>query len=195
MALQWTFLGAFVLGLILAVRYMIVGVEKASRSAPAGPPSVAAFRGPGETTSEYRTRVVFPSVAGFALAFGLVGYALTRLTALDPVPRLVIATAAGLVGVGAALALILSWAVPSAKRDVVDVRFTLMGHLARVTRAIGRTEQEAGEIEYQVDDVHYTVSALSLEGEPLAVGTEVVIERVENGHAYVEPWLQVEKRL
>jgi hypothetical protein len=64
-----------------------------------------------------------------------------------------------------------------------------------VTRAIGRTEQEAGEIEYQVDDVHYTVSALSLEGEPLAVGTEVVIERVENGHAYVEPWLQVEKRL
>ena len=193
MALQWTFLVAFLLGLILAVRYMIIGVEKASRSAPPGPPAVAAFRGPGESTAEYRTRVALPAIAGFALAFGLVGYALTRLTAVGTVARLVLAIAAGAIGVGAAIALILSWAVPSAKRDVVDARFTLMGHLARVTRAIGGAE--AGEIEYEADGVRYTVGALSLEGDPLAAGTEVVIERVENGLAYVEPWLQVEKRL
>lgn len=193
MLLQWTFLGAFVLGLILAVRYMIIGVEKASRSAPPGPPSVAAFRGPGESTAEYRTRVALPAIAGFAIAFGLVGYALTRLTELGTGARLVLAAAAGAIGVGAAIALILSWAVPSARRDVVDERFTLMGHIARVTRAIGGTE--AGEIEYEVDGVHYTVSAIGLEGERLDAGTEVVIERVENGRAYVEPWLQVEKRL
>ena len=66
MALQWTFLVAFLLGLILAVRYMIIGVEKASRSAPPGPPAVAAFRGPGESTAEYRTRVALPAIAGFA---------------------------------------------------------------------------------------------------------------------------------
>ena len=46
-----------------------------------------------------------------------------------------------------------------------------------------------------MDGVRYSLSALGLEGEALAAGTEVVIERVENGHAYVEPWLQVEKRL
>lgn len=193
MALQWTFLGAFLLGLILAVRYMIIGVEKASRSAPPGPPAVAAFRGPRESTAEYRTRVALPAIAGFAAAFGLVGYALTRLTAFGPVARLVLASAAGLIGAGAAVALILSWAVPSARREVVDERFTLMGHLARVTRAIGATQ--AGEIEYEVDGVRYTLSARGLEGEALAAGTEVVIERVENGYAYVEPWLQVEKRL
>ena len=107
MALQWTFLGAFLLGLILAVRYMIIGVEKASRSAPPGPPAVAAFRGPRESTAEYRTRVALPAIAGFAAAFGLVGYALTRLTAFGPVARLVLASAAGLIGAGAAVALIL----------------------------------------------------------------------------------------
>ena len=193
MALQWTFLVAFLLGLILAVRYMIVGVEKASRSAPTGPPSAAALRGPAETSAEYRTRVVLPGFAGFALAFGVVGYALTRLSALDAVPRLVMASAAGVVGVAAALALILRWAVPAAKREVVDERFTLMGHLARVTRAIGGAT--AGEIEYEHDGARVTLGAVSLEGDPIAAGTEVVIERVEHGRAVVEPWLQVEKRL
>lgn len=193
MALQWSFLVAFLLGLILAVRYMIVGVEKASRSAPSGPPSAAALRGPSETSAEYRTRVVLPAFAGFALAFGVVGYALTRLTAFGSVPRLVVAGAAGAVGAAAALALILRWAVPAARREVVDERFTLMGHLARVTREIGGAT--AGEIEYEHDGARVTQSAVSLEGDPIAAGTEVVIERVENGHAHVEPWLQVEKRL
>ena len=177
MALQWTFLAAFLAGLILAVRYMIIGVEKASRSTPAAPGASAAFRGPAETTAEYRTRVVLPALAGFAVAFGVVGYALTRLTALGPVPRLVVAVAAGLVGLGAAVALILSWAVPSAKREVVDERCTLMGHLARVTRAIGRGEA-AGEIEYEVDGVRYNVDAVALVGDPVSAGTEVVIDRV-----------------
>jgi hypothetical protein len=96
-------------------------------------------------------------------------------------------------GAGAAVAVILRWAVPSAKRDVVDERFALMGHLARVTRAIEETV--AGEIEYEMDGRRHAVEALSLEGDAIAAGTEVVIERVEDGHAYVEPWLQVEKRL
>lgn len=193
MALQWTFLGAFLLGLLLAVRYMIIGVEKASRSTPAGPPASAAFRGPRESTAEYRTRVVLPAVAGFAAAFGALGYTLTRLTLLGAVPRLVLASTAGVLGAGAAVAVILRWAVPSAKREVVDERFTLMGHLARVTRAIEGAA--AGEIEYEMDGRRHAVEALSLEGDAIAAGTEVVIERVEDGHAYVEPWLQVEKRL
>src|SRR5688500_374270 len=130
MALQWTFLGAFLLGLILAVRYMIIGVEKASRSAPAGPPASAAFRGPRESPAEYRTRVVLPAIAGFGIAFGVVGYGLRRAMPLGTVPRLVLAMAAGVLGAGAAVAIILYWAVPSARRDVVDERFALMGHPA-----------------------------------------------------------------
>jgi hypothetical protein len=193
MALQWTFLAAFLVGLILAVRYMIIGVEKASRSMPAGPPGTAAFRGPGESRAEYRTRVVLPAISGFAILFGAVGYALTRLTLLGPVPRVVLACAAGFVGVGAALALILSWAVPAARREVVDERFTLMGHIARVTQAIGGGAP--GAIEYEIDGVHHTVGAVALEDDSIPAGTEVVIERVENGYAYVEPWLRVEKRL
>jgi len=194
MALQWTFLVAFLTGLILAVRYMIIGVEKASRSRPAAPGASAAFRGPAETTAEYRTRIVLPALAGFAVAFGVVGYALRYFKV--PFLPMVLGVVLGFMVESnyAAVALILSWVVPSAKREVVDERFTLMGHLARVTRAIGRGEA-AGEIEYEVDGVRYTVDAVALDGDPVSAGTEVVIERVENGRAHVEPWLQVEKRL
>jgi len=34
-----------------------------------------------------------------------------------------------------------------------------------------------------------------LDGTPVAVGTEVIIDRVEGGVAYVESWVEVEQRL
>jgi hypothetical protein len=68
-----------------------------------------------------------------------------------------------------------------------------MGHLARVTKPIG--EVEAGEIVYEVDGVPYTAAAMSLDGGAMETGTDVVIERVEDGVAHVEEWAHVEKRL
>jgi hypothetical protein len=41
----------------------------------------------------------------------------------------------------------------------------------------------------------YATPALSLDGTAVAAGTEVVIDRLEEGVAYVEPWVQVEQRL
>ena len=38
-------------------------------------------------------------------------------------------------------------------------------------------------------------AAQSLDGTPVAVGTEVIIDRVEGGVAYVESWVEVEQRL
>jgi hypothetical protein len=75
----------------------------------------------------------------------------------------------------------------------VDERYLLQGHPARVTRAI--TADGAGEIAYVADGRRYAVVARSLEGDALAQDTEVAIERVEDGVAYVERWTRVEERL
>jgi len=37
--------------------------------------------------------------------------------------------------------------------------------------------------------------AVSLTGEPIEPGSDVVIERIEDGRAFVEPWAAVERRL
>ena len=85
------------------------------------------------------------------------------------------------------------WATQAAKQDVVDERYLLQGHPAEVVAAIASSA--TGEIAYVVGGKRYAASAQSLDGTPVAVGTEVVIDRVENGVAYVEPWVQVEQRL
>ena len=69
----------------------------------------------------------------------------------------------------------------------------LQGHLARVLGAIGPAD--AGQISYDVDGARYAARAVSIDGQAVPAGTEVVIERIEDGIAYVEPWSAVERRL
>jgi hypothetical protein len=85
------------------------------------------------------------------------------------------------------------WATLAAEHDIVDERYLLQGHPAQVVSAIGPTE--AGEIVYLVGGKRYATAAQSLDGTPVAVGTEVIIDRVEKGVAYVESWVEVEQRL
>jgi membrane protein implicated in regulation of membrane protease activity len=69
----------------------------------------------------------------------------------------------------------------------------LQGHLATVTAPIEPNSD--GEITYVVEGTRHTVRARGLDGSTAARGVEVVIERIENNVAYVEPWVEVEKRL
>jgi hypothetical protein len=80
------------------------------------------------------------------------------------------------------------------ERDPDDPRYVLQGHVATVTAAIGPNGGE-GEIAYVVEGARHTVRARGLDGSTAERGTEVVIERIENDIAYVEPWVEVEKRL
>jgi membrane protein implicated in regulation of membrane protease activity len=77
--------------------------------------------------------------------------------------------------------------------DVEDARYLLQGHPATVTAAIDRAGE--GEIAYEADGRRWTVRARSWDGAPLVAGTDVAIERVEGGVAYVEGWAEVETRL
>ena len=87
---------------------------------------------------------------------------------------------------------IAGWAVPSAARDVPDERYVLQGHLARVTRPINGAVN--GEIAFEVEGRRQIATATSLDGTSIAVDAEVVIERLENGIAYVERWTTIAKQ-
>jgi hypothetical protein len=96
-------------------------------------------------------------------------------------------------GVALSAGLLAGWVLPSARREAVDERYLLQGHPARVSAAI--PSDGVGEIEYEADGRRYTVRARSWDGAAMTAGTDVAIDRVEDGVAYVEEWAVVETRL
>jgi hypothetical protein len=134
-----------------------------------------------------------PLMAAFATGFGAAGYLLSRYTQLGAVARLLIGIGAGAAVAAGALVLIKRWALPGARDEVVDERYLLQGHPARVSTPIGG--DAPGAIVYEIDGQRHAVLARSLDGSPVGAETDVVIERVEGGLAYVETWDRVEQRL
>ena len=53
----------------------------------------------------------------------------------------------------------------------------------------------AGEIAYENLGLQLRIPARALSAKALSVGAEVVIDRIENGVAFVEEWSVVERRL
>lgn len=185
------FLTVLLLGLLAGVRAMLLGTESL--------PSNVQLPAPHERTSEHvpdaEPSALFnlASVAAFAFAFGLAGYLFTRFTEWGAVACVVAAVVAG----GAALTvqslLIARWAIPSARADQVDERYLLQGTIGRITRSVPAAGE--GEMQYVLDGVTYTLPAREVAGAALATDVEVVMDRVESGVAFVEPWSQVEQRL
>jgi membrane protein implicated in regulation of membrane protease activity len=144
-------------------------------------------------SSQISARFHVPLIAAFATAFGAIGYPLARYSPLAPVWQILIAAGGGGLAATGAVVLVARWAVPSARRDVPDERFIFQGMLARVT---DRIEQAIpGEITVEMNGTLHAVRAVSLTGDPIERGAEVVIERIEQDTAFVEPWTQVERRL
>jgi membrane protein implicated in regulation of membrane protease activity len=132
-------------------------------------------------------------VSAFGVVFGAVGY-----TLYGPI-GVTVATAIGVAAVlGAGFAVITAhfvrkWWVVTPEHENEDERYTLQGHVARVTKPI-RADVD-GEVAYELGDTRHVLKARSFDDAPLAVGTDVVIERIEDEIAYVEAWMEVEKRL
>jgi membrane protein implicated in regulation of membrane protease activity len=172
------YLAAFIAGLLLAVRVMMYGVERPREDDPAGERS---FR-------------LSPAVlVALATVFGATGYILTRLGSGTVVTRIAIAAA---LAVGAAILtayFVKKWWTVTPEHDVDDERYVLQGHVARVTKSIHADVD--GEIAYVIGNQRHTLRARSFDDGVLAEGAEVVIERIEDGIAYVESWVEVEKRL
>lgn len=176
---QVAFAVVFLIGVGVTVLSMLGGVERRKAHAPA-PQDISA-------------RFARPMIAGFCLGFGALGYILVRATTLGTVGVVTLATIGGAAVAGGAIGMIAGWALPSARRDVPDPRFEYQGQLARVLSGIGSAKN--GIIRFTADDVQREVPARALAGDAIAEGSEVVIERIEDGVAYVEPWERVERRL
>lgn len=99
------------------------------------------------------------------------------------------AAAAAWVGIGALLA---KWALRAPLEDPHEMAEAIQGHVAVVTSGIGK---QPGLITYRLHGETHVVPAVSLDGQPIREGTDVVIERLDGNVAYVEPWSLVERRL
>ena len=172
------FLVCFIGGLLLAVRVMIYGVERPRDTNPSG---------------ERSFRLSPPLIVGFSVVFGATGYALTSGNVGGFRSRVVIAAGLGALAALVAARLVRRWWTVTPEHDIDDERYVLQGHLARVTKPI-RAGVE-GEVSFEFANDHRVLRARSLDEAALAVGTDVVIERIEDDLAYVESWAEVEKRL
>jgi hypothetical protein len=134
-----------------------------------------------------------PTAGAAAALFGIVGYPLAKYSSLGTAAMLAIAGASAAAAAVGMVALIAGWAVPSAALHVEDPRYALQGHPARVSQSISAAQ--AGAISYEHDGARRTVPAFGLEAATIDAGTEVVIERIEDGIAYVELWSNIEREL
>jgi membrane protein implicated in regulation of membrane protease activity len=169
------FLSALILGLALGVASMLGGIDRHLKR---------------------RGRVSpwnMPTIAAFFIVFGAVGYPLARYAGARLRWALPVALACGLAAGVGVFALIAGWVVPSAANDVEDPRYALQGHFGRVTTAI--SDGGVGEIAYEHDGVRRASTARALDGKAIGEGTEVVIERVEDGVAYVQLWSTIARDL
>lgn len=182
--------GCFVAGLLLAVYVMLYGVERPAATVPRVPHEATGGHDP---RTEPRPFGNGQNAAAFLVLFGAAGYLLHRFVPMSPALEAAGALAVGAIGFALSAVLLRAWAVPGARREVVDERYLMQGHPATVTRGI--PADGAGEIAYEADGRRWTVPARSWDAQAIALGAEVAIDRVEGGVAYVEEWAQVESRL
>jgi hypothetical protein len=131
-------------------------------------------------------------VAAFAIGFGAAGYPLASRTVLPGWGILLIAIAAGALAISGMITLLAQWAFRGISATAVDEE-EIQGQLAVVTRDI--TASASGEISYENHGKVIRVPARGLSTKPLVAGADVVIDRIENGVAFVEEWAVVERRL
>jgi membrane protein implicated in regulation of membrane protease activity len=186
--MQFVYLATFLAGLAIAVYVMIRGVE---RIGPRG--RSLELDALGRTIGASRMALTAPTVGVLAAVFGITGYLLWRYSALSTGLQIVTAAGAAVLGSAVGMRAVSKWATQAAEEDAVDERYLLQGHPAQVVAAIAPSKP--GEIAYVVGEKRYAAIAQSLDGTEVAAGTDVVIDRVEDGVAYVEPWVQVEQRL
>jgi membrane protein implicated in regulation of membrane protease activity len=186
--MQAWYLVAFIVGLVLNIYFIIRGAERWRKSDVAR--RLDAF---GRERSLGSISLRVPVAAAFTTTFGLVGYLASRYGGWSAWPSLALAVAVAGVAVTSAILVVKKWAVADALKDTPDERYVLQGQLATVTRAI--PAGGAGEVSYIIDDRRFSIPAQAIDGTGLAVGVDVVVERVEDGVVYVEEWALVEQRL
>jgi hypothetical protein len=100
---------------------------------------------------------------------------------------------AGLLAGVLAATVVSRWAAYAVTHDRPDERFVLQGHVATIVRS--ESAGRSAEIEYRANGRRVVVPAHAIGNVSLVEGTDVVIDRLEAGVAFVEAWSQVEERI
>lgn len=178
-AFRAIFLVAFIGGLVLAVFAMLHGVEYARRR-----------RNRSRKPSPFFN---LPAAAAFATGFGAVGYLLASHTTLPGWGIVLIAIGGGALAITGMITLLARWALRGVSANPAADEHKIQGQFAVVTQEISLAG--AGEISYDHLGRTLKVPARSLDTRTLPAGADVVIDRIENGVAFVEDWAIVEQRL
>ena len=176
--MTYVVVGLVFLGLVAGVRVMLYGVERQ--------------RPTGDDASPRSFSSAPALLAAFCFVAGVVGYTATRM-GMQPAATWLAAIGIGIVAAFAASRIIAAWWTVVPEHDVDDERYVLQGSLGRVVDAIG--ERSAGRISLESSGHTQFLPARGVDDQAMPAGTEDVIERIEDGVAYVEDWAVVEKRL
>lgn len=177
--LKILFLAAFIGGLVLTVFAMLHGVEHTRRKRNR-------LRAPSPFFN-------LPAVAAFAVGFGAVGYPLASRTILPAWGIILIAIGGGALAITGMITLLARWALHGLTGPLRPEDHEIQGQLAVVTSDI--TPARDGEISYEYLGTRELVPARSLGKAVIPSGSDVVIDRIEDGVAFVEEWAVVEQRL
>jgi hypothetical protein len=177
--LRILFLIAFIGGLVLAVFAMLHGVEYARRR-----------RNRSHAPSPFFN---LPTVAAFAVGFGAVGYPLASRTRFPAWSVILIAVGGGALAITGMITLLARWALRGLPAPFSSDDLEIQGTFAVVTMDISAALP--GQISYEFMGKRELVPARSIGASPIPLGSEVVIDRIEEGVAFVEEWAVVEQRL
>jgi hypothetical protein len=170
------YLLVFLAGLALAVHVMLNGVVRWKHRRSKKP---SAALNP-------------PTVAAFAAGLGASGYLLSTRSGLSAWLVFLVSLIIGAAMLAGMIVLMAKWALRSPvplQSEEEDIN----GQVATVTKAI--IGEQAGEISWYAWEKLHVLPARAFGGAKIPVGTEVVIDTVENGVARVELWSVVEQRL
>ena len=184
-------LGVLILGLVLGVFAMLYGTERRVRAPAATTPHERSHA--HDVAAEPSPLFNLASLAAFAVGFGLSGYVVSRNSTWPISMQVVVAGLAGGIALAVQSLLIARWAIPAARAERVDERYVLQGMLGTIIREV--PARGSGVLRYGLDGREFELPARSLDDTALTSGSEVVIDRVEEGVAFVEPWTLVESRL
>ncbi len=182
-------LAVFLTGIVLGVFAMLYGTERQVQTAVAPHER----QGEHEPATEPSPALNRATIAAFAVAFGLTAYLLDRADLGVIWLQLLAAFAAGTVAFALQALLFARWAIPGARVEHVEPRFLLQGTIGHVFR--DAPAKGTGQMRYALDMREYTLPVRSMHGGAIPAGTDVVMDRVEDGIAYVELWSVVEGRL
>jgi len=125
------------------------------------------------------------TMLAFLAWFGGTGYILTKYSNLVAVASLGLATLAGLVS-GSIVFKFMVKLMHSNETQLNEADYRVEGSLCTVTMPI--RANGIGEVVFLLGGVRRSAGARTDDGKPIEKGAEVVIERHENGIAYVRRW-------